>query len=164
MRSQRCANALARLTPASGPQPRIPSGFGGCVGGFWGGFAAAAAAAQRPPRGRKPPEFPDLLLKLEKRARGTTCALLGRQMYFGLQSGGKGPHRVWNDFSHLGRADRAQTRRVTSQKPPKTAPKRAVFGLFSAQSFNLAPSPLTRVPTPPRPPPRHPAPGKTQRR
>ena len=51
------ANALARLTPASGPQPRIPSGFGGCVGGFWGGFAAVV----RPRSGRaaaaKPPNF-----------------------------------------------------------------------------------------------------------
>ena len=42
------ANALARLTPASGPPPRIPSGFGGCVGGFWGGFWGRFAAAQRP--------------------------------------------------------------------------------------------------------------------
>ena len=63
------ANALARLTPASGPQPRISSGFGGWVGGFWGGFCGRAAAAKRPRSGRKTPEFPDLLLKLEKRAR-----------------------------------------------------------------------------------------------
>ena len=53
------ANALARLTPASGPQPRIPSGFGGCVGGFWGGFGGCVggfwggfAAAPRPRSGR----------------------------------------------------------------------------------------------------------------
>ena len=48
---QTTANALARLTPACGPLPRIP-GFGGCAGGFWGGVAAAA----RPRSGREPPQ------------------------------------------------------------------------------------------------------------
>ena len=70
------ANALVRLTPASGPQPRIISGFGGCVGGFWGRFAAAV----RPRSGRaaaaKPPLQPKLLLNVEKRAgaRFSTCS------------------------------------------------------------------------------------------
>ena len=41
------ANALARLTPASGPPPRIPSGFGGCVGGF-GPVRGRKAAVLRP--------------------------------------------------------------------------------------------------------------------
>jgi len=61
-RGTRYANALARLTPASGPQPRIPSGFGGCVGGFWG--------VLRPLRGRaaaaNPPLQPKLLLAPQK--------------------------------------------------------------------------------------------------
>ena len=43
------------MTPACGPPPRIPPGFGGCAGGHWGGVAAAA----RPRSGRHTHRFGD---------------------------------------------------------------------------------------------------------
>ena len=47
-RRPRAANALARLTPASGPPPRIPLGLAAVRGGFGPVRGRKAAAARSP--------------------------------------------------------------------------------------------------------------------
>ena len=92
------ANALARLTPASGPQPRIPSGFGGCVGGFW--------AVARPQNPRYSPNYfwHPKSAHVQKRARFSS---------FKSETGNSGGLRPLR-----GRAAAA----ARPQTPPKTRP------------------------------------------